>query len=170
MAGPLQGTSLEQIPSVMTYLGAWKRRHPQTTVLWLPRSSREYRRDFYRSPERFVLGLAGVDPPRAWEFNKLTKKPIVNDRIENQAVVVVFDPDSVTARLYSSEVRGRSLEFERDARGFIDVQTRSLWDRISGECIDGHHKGEKLEPMLAIVSYRNTWMTFHPKTQLGPAR
>ena len=85
-------------------------------------------------------------------------------------VQVVFDPDTVTARLYSSEVRGQQLEFERDAKGFIDVQSRSLWDRISGKCLAGKYKGEQLTPMLAIVSYRKTWMTFHPKTKLQSDR
>ena len=170
MSGPRRNTDLEQIPSTMTDWGAWKRRYPNTRVLWLPRSSRQYRRGFYQAPEQFVLGLAGVNPPRAWEFTQLSRHPVVNDQIDSKRVVAVFDPDTVTARLYSSELRGKILEFERDAKGFLDVQTRSLWDRITGECIAGQYKGAKLVPMPAIVSYRNTWLTFHPKTDFGSPR
>jgi len=166
MDGPLRETKLEQIPSVMTTWESWRQRHPETTVLWLPRSSRDYRRGFYREPQRFVLGLADVNPPRAWHFEQLMTEPILNEEVDEQPIVVTFDPDSVTARAFSRTVRGDTLDFERDARGFLDRQTRSLWDRISGKCVEGHYEGEVLEPRLAIVSFRNTWLTFHPETRL----
>ena len=46
MAGPLKGTVLGQVPSVMVDWKTWKSRHPQTTVLNLSRTSAAYRRSF----------------------------------------------------------------------------------------------------------------------------
>ncbi len=164
MMGPMEETRLEQLPSVMTDWGAWKRRHPDTSVLWLPRTSREYRRDFYRSPDQFVLGIAEFAPPHAWRLDDLLRKPIVNDQYVDTPVVIAFDLESMTARMFERQFRGQTLNFERDARGFIDRESRSLWDRVTGQCIAGYHKGQRLRVLPAIVSYRRSWMVFHPDT------
>ena len=164
MTGPMEGAELDHVPSVMTDWGSWKERHPDTTVLWLPRTVRNYQRSFYGSLDRFVLGIAEFVPPHAWRFDDLMKHPIVNDQYLETPVVIAFDQDSMTARMFGREFRGQTLHFERDAHGFIDRESRSLWDRVTGKCLTGHYKGERLKVMPAIVSYRKPWMAFHPDT------
>ena len=64
MKGPLKGSELKQIPSVMTDWKTWRTQHPESTVLWLSRTSHEYRREFYQQPERLPgiwHPLAGTD-------------------------------------------------------------------------------------------------------------
>lgn len=164
MYGPMEGAELDQIPSVMTDWGSWKKRYPETTVLWLPRTIHEYRRSFYRSPDQFVLAIAEFNPPHAWRFDDLMKNPIINDQYVETPVVIALDQDSMTARMFERQFRGQTLHFERDAQGFIDRQSRSLWDRVTGKCIAGHHQGQRLKVLPAIVSYRKSWMVFHPNT------
>jgi hypothetical protein len=123
--GKLRGKRLEQIPSVMTDWKTWSKAHPDTTVAWLSRTSQEYRKDFYRAPAKFVLGVAGGGKARAWGLDQLQKIPVVNDTWDGAAVVVLFDKASVTARLFGRKVKDQELTFEFAAGKVQDKETGS---------------------------------------------
>ncbi len=165
MSGPMKGADLEQIPSAMTDWGSWKASHPDTTVLWMSPSSTEYRREFYRDPAKFVLGVVGDQEVAAWSFKDLVETSVFNDQLDANKVVVLFDPSSVTARLYSAEIKGQMLAFERNDEQIVDSQTGSVWDPVSGKCLEGAHKGERLQPLPGIVSYAKVWQRFHPQSK-----
>lgn len=163
--GPLQGKRLEQIPSVMTDWKTWSKEHPDATVALLSRTSNAYGTEFYRQPEQFVLGIAEGGKARAWGFDQLAKSPTRNDTWNGQPVAVLFDRDSVTARLYSRKVKDRELNFEASADRIRDRETGSTWEPAMGRAIDGPLKGTHLQALPGIVSYRKTWQTFHPNSK-----
>lgn len=163
--GPLRGKQLEQIPSVMTDWQSWSRAHPDGTVALLSRTSRDYATEFYRYPAHFVLGITRRGAAKAWSFDSLQRSPAVNDTFQDQPVVVLFDSDSVTARLFSRRVDGRTLTFEHRDGLFRDRASGSTWDPITGRAVDGPHRGAYLQALPAIVSYRHTWKVFHPQSK-----
>ena len=170
MQGKLKGKRLKQIPSVMTDWRTWRSQHPNSTVAWLSRTSTVYRREFYRRPETFVLGIADGGKAKAWTFDQLSRTPAINDRWRGDWVLVAFDSDSVTARLYERTVNERVLTFRSGAGKLTDIQTGSTWEPTTGRAMAGPLAGKYLTALPAIVSYKGVWFRFHPRTELEDGR
>ncbi len=164
--GPLQGKTLVQLPSVMTTWQAWREQHPDGTVMAIPRTANEYRREFYRRRDQFVLGIASGEKPKAWGFDLLTKQPVLADELEGLPVVVFFDRASVTPRLYKRELDGELLSFRWTKQGVYDNETGSAWNPVTGRAMAGPLKGKSLAALPAIVSFRQVWERFHPRSEI----
>ena len=106
---------------------------------------------------------------RSWPFDQLLKQPVVNDTLAGRPLLVTFDTRSYCATVWSRIVDGHELSFEAAGDEIRDVQTRSLWDSIRGDAVDGPLKGQKLRQLPAIVSFRIAWLKLHPETQLWSA-
>ncbi len=110
--GPLAATpaKLAAFPSVVTTLGAWRARHPDTTVLSLPTgTARSYALGqpyggYYQSPRTMfpvferraelppkerVYGLARGAAVKAWRLEQLNAEHVVNGAVGGEAVVLV---------------------------------------------------------------------------------
>lgn len=164
MAGELKGTELESIPSVITDWKSWKKDHPQTTVVHMQRTSRNFRTDIYRNPSRFVMGYASGEKSRAWGFEQLQKRPAINDIFNKTALLVVFNKSSSAPYLYERKVDGKTLRFQLKAGKLVDLGTNSVWSISTGTCINGKLKGKQLSPLAGIISFRKAWRNFHPKS------
>ena len=163
MGGDLKGERLESISSTMTDWKSWHAAHPKTTVMTLDRTSKEYRLEFQKKPNTFVLGLVHDGDTVAYPFDLLGKRQVVNDTAGRQAVVVTFDPASTAGQVFSRTLDGKELTFKPGENGrMVDEQTGSVWQAVRGACESGTLKGKQLEPIPAIVSFRKTWGTFHP--------
>lgn len=161
MQGPLKGQRLKQIPSVMSDWQNWRTQHPDGTVAMLKRTAQEYRREFYRRPEQFVLGIASPEKAKAWGFDQLLRDPVIEDQWEGKPVVVLFDRPSMTPRLYSRKLDGKKLTFQAAKGKIMDKETGSTWDATTGRALDGSLAGKSLPALPAIVSYRHVWLRFH---------
>ena len=62
---------------------------------------------------------------------------------------------------------GVSGKLWKNALVMYDRQTRSLWSHMTGECLDGHFKGKRLEMLssIPIVKWK-VWRTAHPNTKV----
>lgn len=165
MAGPLKGAKLEQIPSVLTDWGTWKRQHPKTTVALLSRTANDFDRGFYRKLDRFVVALVHDDKAYAWRFDTLATRPVISTRLGKTPAVVVFSRQGMTARVFDRRVDGRTLTFQQKDNSLVDLETGTRWDPITGKAISGRLRGKHLVPLPAILSFRHAWRTFHPDTQ-----
>ena len=165
MQGELRGAELEVLPGILTDWETWRREHPETTVAMLSRTAREYRREFYRDPSRFVLGLTRGEMAVAYPFDVLMRSRVANDALGDDALVVFFDAASVTAFSYSPRLGDDTLRFEWDGEHFVDTKTRSRWNPSTGMVTEGTSKGKRLTPMPGIVSFRRIWKSFHPGTR-----
>ena len=165
MHGPLKGKELEQVPSVMTDWQTWRKQHPNSTVVTLSRTSREYRREFYRQPERFVLAIVEEGKAKAWSFDRLRGNPVVNDLVGDRPVVIVYAEASVTARMYDRRIGQRLLTFRNHDGKLVDNETGSTWDPLIGRALAGPLAGKYLQALPAIVSYKHVWYQFHPDSE-----
>ena len=163
--GKLKDTELPTIPSDMVTWSAWKHEHPQTTVLNLSRSNKNYTKEFYREPERFVVGFTGKFGIQHCSFATLLHQPLVNIDARGLPLLLSFDPQSTSARLFVRQIDGKRLTFEADDKHRLrDKETNSIWTR-AGIAVGGPLKDKHLEPHVGIVSYKRAWLTFHPDSR-----
>ena len=168
MKGPLVGKRLRRIPCVMTDWQTWTAQHPDSTVLLLHHTAQDYRRDFYREPAKFVLGISEPWPTTAWGFDLLTATPVLQDILGKVPVVIVFQADNGTAQLLDRRLDDRVLDFELRNGEVVDQQTGSIWNGVTGEATAGELAGRRLRMLPALVSYRQTWQTFYPESRILP--
>jgi len=166
MAGELKGHVLKPIPADMVTWSAWKRDHPETTVLDMSRTRRSYTREFYRDPEKFVLGFIGNYGMRHCSFATMIKQPVLNTDARGLPLLITFDQDSTSARIFLRKLGDQVLTFTAvDRQTLRDEQTKSVWNRATGVATDGPLKGKRLAPHVGIVSFTKTWNQFHPDSK-----
>ena len=184
--GPLDGTRLELLPAQLTTWERWSMEHPDTLLLDRslsggPRVDPYY--DYYLGsaagiqgetnpdgrlpPKELVVGLDWGERARAYDFSSLLAASVVNDTYNDEAIVVVFDPDSALSAVYSrTPADGRVLTFEPDQQAMRDVETGSTWSLLSGSARAGPLMGERLRQLRSFVSFWFAWSDFYPDTEL----
>ena len=168
MDGKLKGAQLTQLPSVMTDWASWKEEYPNSTVLWLPRTAREYRKFFHRRSNRFVLGIVHENQAYDWSVADLEASPLVQTTVGDAQVIIVYDPKSYTTRMFRRELDDKSgkrnLNFSYDSGKLSDNETGSIWNPVSGFAESGQLQGKRLSPMPAFLSFETVWQKFHPES------
>ena len=168
MDGELKGQVLKPIPSEMVTWSAWKRDHPETTVLDMSRTHRAYTSAFYRDPRRFVLRFTGNFGMQHCSFATLMKKPVLNADARGLPLLITFDSASTSARLFSRKLDDQVLTFEAvHQRTLRNDQTKSVWNRATGVATGGPLKGQRLAPHVGIVSFAKAWKKFHPDSKVA---
>lgn len=183
IAGPLKGKALNEIPSEQMTLAAWQRIHPHTTVL-LPDTAfrKQYKGlDNYNKGTikgslekrdsaswKFKSWVVGVDidhVAKAYDWNDLVRKQIIEDSLAGTPLLVALEADSASFHVWSRKVNGSILHFERGtAPGTMtDAATHSIWN-MNGVCTDGALKGAQLVRLPAYQEFWHSWRQFHPGT------
>ena len=166
MKGPLKGTRLTTLPSDMMTWSAWRQAHPNTTVLAMSRTRhQEYTDEFYRDPSRFVVGFLGGEGMQHCSFATLKQHPLLNVDAGGVPLLVTFDPETTSVRIWSRAVDGKTLTFEDQEGQIRDRETGSTWDRLTGKATSGPNKGKSLAAHVGIVSYARAWQIFHPDSR-----
>lgn len=163
MAGPLEGTKLTILPSVMTNWESWLKQHPNTTATLLEPTAKHFRTEMLRRQEAFGLGLVHRGKSRFWRFDRLQHQPVVNDRLE-EPLVIYFDRQNLTPLAWRRTVENQTLTFRLHGNQSQDEQTQSTWDLTLGAATEGRLKGKQLKPLPAIVSFTRAWNRFHPES------
>ena len=167
MAGPLQGHTLRPIPSVLTTWDEWKKRHPQTTVLAMSLTARQYNtRNYEQRGHSFVLGYAEGERAVAWRFSTLAERPIYEDRFGDIPVVVLYESATKTARLFDGRVDGEEIQLQLRDNQLMDRETGSTWNGTTGRATTGPLAGKQLTPLSGIVLFEQAWQAFHPKSEI----
>lgn len=166
MQGELKDTQLELLPAEMVTWEQWRSDHPQTTVLALSRTRRNYTAQFYRRSAEFVIGWLWGRQAYSVSFSTLRKNNIINLKQDSWALLVTFHPESTSAHIFMRELEGRELHFvpENDVL-MRDEQTGSIWNRNTGLAIEGQLKGKQLTHEVGVVSFELAWQRFHPNNK-----
>jgi len=170
MAGRLTGRRLELLPSRVARWGQRKSVHPETKVL-----AREGRGGFMgsyvadRDPESFGVSVGQGPLAKLYPYGMLARRPVLNDAVSPFDLVVVFDPATHEAMVFSRAVDRRTLSFaavaeRRDERLLMrDRETGSLWDRLAGKVLEGPLRGKSLAPLVAVPWLRERWRQIYPQ-------
>lgn len=163
MAGPLKGRRLKPLVTDMVTWAVWKNEHPETTVLNMSRTHRDYSDGFYRDPSRFLFGFNIGSKHFALPMKLMQQNPVFAFEAANRHLLATFDNAGKVTHLFETDVDGRRLEFEQiDLRVMKDKQTGSRWEILNGRCIGGPLKGKLLRQRVGIMSFRRAWENFHP--------
>jgi hypothetical protein len=163
MKGPLQDTRLSVVPSVILTWKQWKAHHPRTTVSVLGRTTHEYSPAFYADPGPFAVGLREGSESVSYTFAQLHQEIAINDVFNSQPILIGFDRIASGAVAYSRELDGQVLEFEAVGRELVGGGSR--WNLTTGQALDGPWKGKRLTPLPLLISFREAWQRFHPRTR-----
>lgn len=186
VAGDLQGTKLEFLPSWHTTWGQWKEMHPDTLALKKGFSgSRDPYDSYYRSASAGIIGEKNRDPRLAtkefvlgveldgaavaYPFRVLSNEPVVNDMVAGRDILVTFDRENGSGVVFDRQLGGQTLSFEQsdgDPFTLLDRETNSSWDAFSGLATAGPLSGERLERIKSTTIFWFGWTDFHTDTKL----
>lgn len=169
MEGPLEGTKLEVIPSVMTTWADWKERYPETSILAMSRTAGGYDESQWDRPRRFVFGIVGEkngDSP-AVSLRKLQKEGVVIVETRSSEYVFTHLAKGGSVQVFRTTLEGTSYTFQSsDNVTMTDRDTNSIWSRETGEAISGTSKGKQLEQIAGTLSFTQAWETFYPDSEI----
>lgn len=186
VAGGLEGTALELLPSTHTTWEVWRALHPDSLVLDKMGGFRsDPYESYYRSPalgtlgetfgddrlfaKEFVVGVVVGDEPVAYPFSRLNETPVVNDEVAGEPLLVVFSADSATAAVWSRRLGDKTLTF-RPVEGtdleVEDDETRTRWRRIDGLAIAGPLAGKSLTLLPSTYAFWFGWKDWYPDTAI----
>jgi hypothetical protein len=162
--GPLKGKSLRSLPSIMTDWQTWKTRYPDSTVAMMPVKRHFYQRNYYQPLGRFVAAIVTGSTSKAWGLDKLDQKRTINEEWQGEPIVVVFEKQSITVRIFKRTCQSRVLTFRFENEKLIDEETKSVWDPITGKALSGSMAGQFLTPLPTLVGYRETYLKNFPNS------
>ena len=189
LQGTLDGRKMEIIPLQHMIWAKWLELHPDTLVLspdtpytfayqtvqiGSPGVPSSFNDSFVNVDERLpentlVAGVNVGDAFRAYPLDTIAEVGgVVNDVLDGEPIVVVFDFDSTFMLAYSREVGDRTIEFETDASdGFhlIDKETGDRWS-IDGQALEGDLDGQSLHFVVSYITEWYGWSAYHPSTDI----
>ena len=127
--------------------------------------------DFLRGDD-VVIGVVLGEKKRAYPWALLANFHAVNDRLDNQPIIVTLCEACNGGAAFLATVQGTTLDLR--PRGLkngtwygIDFQTGSLWYPFIGEAFEGPLKGTKLTRIRAYFSTWKDWVREHPETTVA---
>ena len=184
ITGPLKGTALKVIPSQQVTWASWVRDHPRSLLMDPDtsfqkqyddlaqydkgniKSSLEKRDSGSWKFKSWVIGVAHAGVAKAYDWNELVNKGMIQDSISNLSLVIVLEKDTASFHVWNRSFNGETLSFQRPDRSdsLMDVNTHSVWN-MNGTCVFGSLKGAQLNPVQASQEFWHSWKTFHPNTR-----
>ena len=125
-----------------------------------------------------TVSIDGVE--RAYPHRTTRKERVIHDEVNGQAIVVWHADGAVSALdksqisqskmigttgVFLNEHEGERLSFKYTKEGFIDDQTKSLWD-VTGKAIKGTLEGKQLTPLPHGNFFAFAWFAFKPGAEL----
>ena len=180
IAGPLKGAALKELPSRQLPLDVWLRQYPKSLIMQPDTSfNKNYEdladyddgtiqsglqgRDFLSwKPKSWIVGVVNAQSSKAYDWNELVKKKIIQDSIARVPILLTLENDTMSFHVYQRCVNGSVLRFQMGNNNdlLIDQNTHSTWN-MDGLCIEGALKGKKLVPVQAYNEFWHSWQTFH---------
>ena len=189
IAGPRKGNELKEIPSEQMRLASWLRLNPNSLILQPDpaftkkykdlagfddgtiKSGLEKRDSASWKFKSWIVGIQHDKTAKAYDWNELLAKKVINDSLPGLPVVIVIEPDNASWHVWNRNINNQSLVFSQDIpifsrniEGIIDITTGSTWN-FDGLCTNGALKGQRLIPVQASQEFWHSWQTFHPGTQ-----
>jgi len=132
------------------------------------------------APMERLIDLEVDEKIKVYPFSEIAKAGVINDEFEGEKVVIFYEEKTVSvldqkeisnsksigsAALFSSELSGKHLIFEKRGDSFFDQKTGSKWD-ITGRCIEGKYQGKKLLPLIHSNHFAFAFLTFYPDVEI----
>jgi hypothetical protein len=179
ITGPSKGKKLKEIPSEQMTLRAWLELHPGSKVLQpdsIYKTAYEHLKDYDEGKmegeltgrdegswkdKSWVVGVQIGLNARAYDWNDLLHKKVINDTLGETPLVIAIEPDSASFHVW----RRDSLIFQYTPGMPVlkDEETGSTWN-WQGRATEGTLKDRQLPVVQAYQEFWHSWKTFHPQT------
>ncbi len=182
ISGPLKGSTLVEIPSQQSTLGAWLREYPNSRIMQpdstfkdeydslagydkgILESDLEKRDTASWKKKSWVVGVQVTGFAKAYDWNALVKQKLIQDSLPNLPIVLWLEKDTVNFHVFSRMISGQTLQFIKTGEGLQDTNTQSLWNN-AGFCISGNLTGQHLRKIQAYQEFWHSWQSFHTGTE-----
>lgn len=176
IAGPLKGEVLPEVTSLQLTIGKWFELYPEALVMQLDEASRTK----YDSLGKFeqgkskgkltrtdslswknkswVVGIEIGTASKAYDWNLLKEKRIINDIIDKKPIVLALSVDEQSFTAFERPNENESFTIRTDTL----MNNESRYD-FSGRNLMG--TSEQLRRIKAYQEFWHSWRTFHPQTQ-----
>ncbi|MCE6988175.1 DUF3179 domain-containing (seleno)protein [Dyadobacter sp. CY323] len=176
IAGPLKGEILPELSSVQTSLREWIKLHPNSKIMQPDpvyqakydsmsryesgRGKSELTRTDTTSwkDKSWIVGIQVKGASKAFDWNRLKKEKIINERVGTIPVVLVLASDEKS--FFAFERSGDSQKF--------DIKNDTLLMGESAYTLSGKAMADGTSDLKRINAYQefwHSWQTFHPDTQ-----
>jgi hypothetical protein len=147
IAGPLEGETVDLLPSEFTTWGRWRHAHPDTLALDVPAQSTNF-----DVGDLFVVVDFG-DEVVGYPVSDLRQVGVVNDVVAGAEIAVVSDPtDENGWAVYSRRIGGALVELEVSGDVLRDVVTGSTFHPARGVGLAGQLSDEVLVRLPAFTT------------------
>lgn len=174
IAGPLKGQFLPEMPVTQTTVSQWFKLYPDSKIMQ-PDPAYQAKYDSmsrYESgkgrsaltktdttawkEKSWVVGVQAGKDSKAYDWNKLIKQRIINDRIGATPVAVVIAADNKSFFAFQKEI-GQEFSIRNDTLFAQNTAYSLLGKPIKGD-------GADLKRINAYQEFWHSWRTFHPET------
>jgi hypothetical protein len=180
--GPMDGNSLELLPSRITSWAQWRVEHPDGTAMDKQGMGPFPALSFVFDPEAamvvgeltpegisshdLVLGVVVNESPVAFALKELVYQRVLNLEVDGVPLVAVAVEGFSTGSVFERTLDGEVLSFAPGAEGTMTDGGGSRWDLASGVATDGAHAGDALTRLRAVRSFWFAWQAYNPDTTL----
>jgi hypothetical protein len=178
-AGPLAGSRLKKLPSLVTTWARWRALHPDTTVYVAEKPATPRHRFTEETVsmaalgsegpvrnEDWVIGLEGRGSAAAFLYRRLVDARAANETFDGRPIVAFLTEDFTTATVWERTVDGRALTFAAVGDRLQDRETGSLWDPFTGRAAQGPLAGKVLSRVAATSVLWYAWKAQYPDTDV----
>ena len=180
IAGKSKGAQLEEVPAQQMSLKKWFELYPEALVLQADTAFRkqygqlagydegkngnalESRNQKSGEANAWVVVANVRDVRRAYDWNELEEKGIIQDTLNNKPIAIVLDTDGVTFYGFYREANGITYSFTRSSptSDFLtEMHTKQQWT-LSGQAIMIGESSASLEKLPVVQEFNHTFNTF----------
>ncbi len=175
VAGPLKGKNLPELPATQTTLRQWLTLYPNSLVMQ-PDSVFTEEYDHLKTYDKglgrgkltgtdtlswrdksWVVGLVVNRIAKAYDWNRLKRERVINDRVGEQPVVIALAADTLSFFAFERP-SGEAVFALRNDTLFSEGKA---WDLL-GKNVGG--TAPNLRPVTAYQEFWHSWSAFHPYT------
>lgn len=175
VAGPMKGKNLPELPATQTSLRQWLALYPNGLVMQ-PDSTFTEEYDHLKTYDKglgrgkltgtdtlswrdksWVVGLEINRVAKAYDWNRLKRERVINDRVGEQPVVIALAADTLSFFAFERP-SGEAVFTLRNDTLFSEGK---VWNLL-GKNVGG--TAPNLRPVTAYQEFWHSWSAFHPYT------
>ena len=175
ITGKLKGQKLPEFFSTQTSLTKWLELNPHSLVMQADPSFK----DEYDTTGKFesgkstskltgtdslswkdkswVIGVKAGKEKKAYDWNELKEKRIINDKLDGRNIFVVMAKDNKSFFAFENHEAATNFTIHNDTLVQNNIQYN-----INGKAFNG---GPSLKPLPAFQEFWHSWRTFQPDTK-----
>jgi hypothetical protein len=178
IVGELKGKVLPEIASEQMSLASWIKLYPSTMIMQGDTSFNDTydrmkgyekgkggeltgRDSLSWKDKSWVIGVVIGQQARAYDWNELLEKHLINDTLQKTPIAVFVGTDSATFRVFRRDML--DLTYDSTTNTIIDKGTNSTWNG-EGVCVSGTLLGQQLPVLQSYQEFWHSWKTFKPAT------